>query len=52
MRNVLEVAQYALLSMQMERVLQEIADDPSKSEAMRAAAREALANARKRQGDG
>ncbi len=46
-RNVLEVAQHALLSMQMERVLQDIVNDVTKSDAMRAAAREALANARK-----
>lgn len=51
MRNVLEVAQRAVLAMQMERVLQDIADDVSKSEAMRTAAREALANARKRRGE-
>ena len=50
MRNVLEVAQRALISMQMERVLQDIAADVTKSDAMRAAAREALANARKRRG--
>ena len=50
-RNVLEVAQHALLSMQMERVLQDIVNDVTKPDAMRAAAREALANARKRRGE-
>lgn len=51
MRNVLEVAQHALLTMQGERILQQIADDVTKPDAMRAAAREALANARKRRGE-
>ncbi len=51
MRNVLELAQHALLTMQGERILQQIADDVTKPDAMRAAAREALANARKRRGE-